>query len=280
MTTVVLWNLLLILWGVLISLIALVFLIYILILVRPRGKTPEDKSLLCDYAHRGLHGDGVPENSLEAFELACREGYGIELDIQLSHDGEVMVFHDHTLTRMTGCEKKLCELTASELKELKLSDTEQRIPTLREVLELVGGRVPILVELKGESFDTSLCPKAAEILKEYKGSFCIESFNPLLVKEMKKLLPERFCGLLYTNAVRDKKKASVLNIAVTLMALNFLCKPSFISYNETDRNSFPVKLSTELYRTPKFVWTIKSRESLDRAHELCEYPIFEKIDRK
>ncbi len=266
--------------GSFLSICILLVLLYIFVFVRPSAKAPEDKSLLCDYAHRGLHGNGVPENSLEAFELACQAGYGIELDIQLSSDGEVMVFHDYTLVRMTGCDKKLCELTCAELRELRLAETEQRIPTFSEVLSLVGGRVPILVELKGESFDSALCPKAFELLNKYKGSFCIESFNPLLVKEMKKLMPDRFCGLLYTNVIRDKKKASLLNIAISLMVLNFLCKPNFIAYNEVDRNSFPVKLAVRSKKTTKFVWTVKSRESLDRAHELGEYPIFEKIDRQ
>ncbi len=267
-------------FGILAAVALLLFALYVLVLVRPRGEEPKDKSLLCDYAHRGLHGGGVPENSLEAFELACNSGHGIELDIQLSRDGEIMVFHDYTLTRMTGCDKKLCELDAAELSELKLLGTEQKIPTLREVLALVGGRVPILVELKGESFDSSLCPKAAEMLSEYKGSYCIESFNPLLVKGMKELLPDAFCGLLYTNTVRDKKSRSFLNIAITAMAFNFICKPNFIAYNEVDRDSLPVKISTKLYRTPKFVWTVRSREALDRAHKLGELPIFEKIDRK
>ncbi len=264
-------------FGVPVGTALLIFVLYIMVFVRPRGEEPKDKSLLCDYAHRGLHGGGVPENSLEAFELACRSGYGIELDIQLSRDGEIMVFHDYTLTRMTGCDKKLCELDYVELSKLRLAKTEQRIPTLREVLALVDGRVPILVELKGESLDASLCPKAAEMLSKYNGSYCIESFNPLLVKGMKELLPDTFCGLLYTNTVRDKKSRSFLNIAITAMALNFICKPNFIAYNELDRESFPVKLSTKLYRTPKFVWTVRSREALDRAHKLGELPIFEKL---
>ncbi len=270
---------LLIILGAILSLSALVFLLYLLVFVRPRGKAPEDRELLCDYAHRGLHGNGVPENSLRSFELACQAGYGIELDVQLSADGEVMVFHDYTLIRMTGVDKKLCELDAKSLCGLRLSGTEQTIPTFREVLSLIDGRVPVLVELKGENFDTSLCPKVVEILNEYKGKYCIESFNPLLVKQMRRLLPKAFCGLLYTNAVREKKKASVINVAVTLMALNFLCKPRFIAYNEVYRESFFVKVTTGLYKTPKFVWTVKSRESLDRAHALGECPIFEKIDR-
>ena len=270
---------LLIILGAFFSLLVLIFLLYLLVFVRPSGKAPRDMELLCDYAHRGLHGDGVPENSLEAFELACRAGYGIELDVQLSSDGEVMVFHDYTLIRMTDVDKKLCELDAKSLCGLRLSGTDQRIPTFREVLRLIDGRVPVLVELKGENFDTSLCPKVVEILNDYKGKYCIESFNPLLVKQMRKLLPEAFCGLLYTNAVKDKKKVSAINVAVTLMALNFLCKPRFIAYNEIYRNSFFVRLTTRFYKTPRFVWTVKSRESLDTAHSLGECPIFEKIDR-
>lgn len=263
-----------------IALIPLLLLIYLLILIRPRAKAPEDKSLLCDYAHRGLHGNGVPENSLEAFDLACKSGYGIELDVQLSKDGEVMVFHDSTLDRMTGVEKKVCELDAAELCDLKLENTDEKIPTFKEVLKLVDGRTPILVELKGETTDTTLCPKVAELLKEYKGSYCVESFNPYLIGQMKKLLPDSYRGLLYTNVIRDKKKVTPLNLIVTVMGLNFIGKPNFIAYNELDRNALPVKISTRLYKAPRVVWTVKSRESLGLAHTLGETPIFEKIDRE
>ena len=270
--------------GSLLSLAAVVFIVYLLFLVRPRGKAPEDKALLCDYAHRGLHGNGVPENSLEAFELACQAGYGIELDIQLSADGEVMVFHDGTLNRMTGVDKNLCELTAAELSGLQLAGTEHKIPTLREVLALVDGRVPLLVELKGGTLDTTLCKKAFEVLKDYKGSFCLESFNPWLVKGIKELMPDRFCGLLYSNMVRDKKrlgkKVTALDVIISVMALTFVCKPHFIAYNEEDRNSFPVRLTTEFYKAPKFIWTVTSKTAVNRAHALGECPIFEKIDRE
>ncbi len=270
---------LLIILGSLLSLALLLALIYVLILVRPRGKMPADKALLCDYAHRGLHGNGVPENSLKAFALACEAGYGIELDVQLSCDGEVMVFHDYTLSRMTGDDRKLAELRAAQLGELHLAGTEETIPSFAQILRLVDGRVPLLVELKGEDFNTALCPKVAAYLKDYTGSYCIESFNPLLLREIRKHLPDAYCGLLYTNVVRDRKKVSALNVAGTSMALNFLCKPNFIAFNEADRRSLPVRLATGLYRAPKFVWTVRNRASLDRAHALGECPIFEKIDR-
>ncbi len=267
--------------SAILSLALILFLLYILIFIRPRAKACENSRLLCDYAHRGLH-DGntgeTPENSLAAFELACKAGHGIELDVQLSKDGVVMVFHDYTLIRMTGVDKKLCELEASELGLLHLAGTEQTIPTFAEVLALVDGRVPILVELKGENFDTALCPKVAEMLSQYKGDYCIESFNPLLIKEMKKHLPESYRGLLYTNACRDKKKATVINVAVSLMLLNFLAKPDFIAFNKIDRGSFPVWVTTHFYRAVKFVWTVRTKEELNVAHEKAEHPIFEMID--
>ncbi len=257
--------------GIIVLLIALYFLMFI----RPNGKLPENKNLLCSYAHRGLWDEKFPENSLPAFQNAVANGYGIELDVQLSRDGEVMVFHDYSLLRMTGCDKKLCDLTLAELKELSLLGTGEIIPTLSEVLELVNGRVPILVELKGETLDTSLCPKVAELLKTYKGDYCIESFNPFLVRSMKKYLPNNFYGQLYTNVCIDKKKYSALNILLTLMIFNFLAKPNFISYNKLFRNSLPVKITTKFYKAPKFVWTPKGDTEIDTAKNLGEYPIFE-----
>ena len=262
----------------LVGLLLVLFIVFLAVLVRPRARKPKNEKLLCDYAHRGLHGGGVPENSLEAFDLACQKGYGIELDVQLSRDGKVMVFHDYTLVRMTGCDKKLCELDASELGELRLNGSEQTIPTFEEVLALVDGRVPLLVELKGESTDTSLCAPVAEILKAYKGDYCVESFNPMLVRAIKKQIPGVYCGQLYTNVVRDKKKKTVLNIILTCMALNCLARPDFIAYNTLDRESFPVKLTTGFFKAPKFVWTVTSRKEFETAHSLGEYPIFENID--
>lgn len=253
-------------------------LAYLFIFLRVRKKREVSSALFCDYAHRGLHSASIPENSLAAFDLAAERGYGIELDVQLSKDGEVMVFHDYTLERMTGRDEKLCELDANELCALSLAGTQEKIPTLAQVLDLVDARVPILVELKGENKDTSLCAKTAELLRTYKGVYCIESFNPLLVKEMKKQLPDVFAGLLYTNVCKDRKKYSPLNIAISTMSLNFIAYPDFIAYNKEYRNSFAVKLVNALYKPYRTVWTIKSEDELELAHSLGEAAIFEQID--
>ncbi len=273
---VALYILLAILCAIL-ALAVVVGVLYLFLFVRPRGRAPENPALLCDYAHRGLHSDTIPENSLAAFEAACCAGFGIELDIQLSRDGEVMVFHDYTLIRMTGKEGKLCDFTAEELQKLSLGGTEQTIPTFSEVLALVNGRVPLLVELKGEDLNADLCPKAAALLKEYRGDYCIESFNPLLLRAMRKELPEAYYGQLYTNVCKDKKKVTLLNILLTLMAFNFLAKPDFIAYNTLYCDSLPVKLTTKLYTAERFVWTVRDKDTLKTAHDKGEHPIFERI---
>ena len=264
--------------NIIVSLAVILTAVYFFILVRPTKKTKPSEVLLRDYAHRGLHnGKDAPENSLAAFEAACQKGYGIELDVQLSRDGKVMVFHDYTLVRMTGCDKKLAELDAEELTALTLGESDQKVPTFAEVLSLVNGRVPLLVELKGENLDTSLCKKVADMLRDYQGPYCVESFNPLLIGNMKKEMPETFCGLLYTNVCREKKKNSLLNMALTAMALNVVARPDFIAFNKEDRDSFPVKVTTKFYQAPKFVWTVNKQEELDTAHKNGELPIFENI---
>ena len=276
MWTIDMMNTFLMILGIIVGVLILAVLCYLFLLVRPRGRMPENKNLLCAYAHRGLHGRGVPENSLEAFRLACEEGLGMELDLQLSKDGKVMVFHDYNLKRMTGVDKLLCELNADELQTLSLAGTAQTIPTFEQVLALVDGKTPLLVELKGENLDTSLCEKTAELLRNYKGEYCIESFNPMLIRKIKKYLPDVFCGQLYTNVCRDKNKKTLPNIVLTSMALNCFARPDFIAYNKSDREMLPVKLTTKFYRAPKFVWTLRSEDEVATANSLGECPIFER----
>lgn len=252
----------------------IISVLYTLMLIRPVPCRVHDSSLDTDYAHRGLHGD-VPENSLAAFEAAAGEGYGIELDVQLSRDGEVMVFHDYTLSRMTGVGGKLSELTATELSELRLDGTNECIPCFSEVLSLVNGRVPLLVELKGEDLDSALCVRVAELLKDYSGAYCIESFNPVLLGKIAKLLPGAYRGILYTNVVRDKKRWSAINIALTLMATNIIARPHFIAYNEKNRNSLPVRICTRLFGAGRFVWTVRTPEEWHEAKKRGEHSIFE-----
>ena len=261
-----------------IGIIAVLILLYLFFFLRATRRGVPDE-LRCSYAHRGLHGNGIPENSMPAFRAAAEADFGIELDIQLSKDGQVMVFHDASLLRMTGCGKKLSELSLTELKALHLADTEARIPTLAEVLELVDGRVPLLVEFKGTAVDTGLCEKAAELLSNYNGPYCVESFNPMLLKKLRKLLPEARRGQLYSNFCREKKEKgklpSPVEVLLSVLFFNLFAKPDFISLNRLDRGNLTLRIFFFFCPVPRFSWTCVGEKETEEAKRCGECPIFE-----
>ncbi len=223
-------------------------------------------------AHRGLHTEdkSVPENSLEAFRLAGRAGYGVELDVQLTKDGQVVVFHDDTLDRVCGVPGKLEEKSYDELKLLSLCGTNQRIPLLTEVLEVYQGRGPLLVELKNGSRNRELCEKTYAILSDYPGEVCIESFNPFIVRWFKKHAKDIVRGQLaawpkdYGDAV-SRGNAFLLSRCL----LNFLARPQFIAYR-TGIRPLGVQLS-EALGAMNFVWTARN----ERAERGRDAVIFE-----
>jgi len=262
-----------------IVLIVVLGIFYLCILICPSERPKEtDPSLFTHYAHRGRHSEEIPENSLAAFRNAVDSGFGIELDLQLSSDGEVMVFHDYTLDRMTGETGTLSEQTAEQLSALRLLTstglpTEEKIPTLTEVLALVDGKVPLLIELKGENSDTALCEAADRILQSYHGAYCVESFNPLLIGWYKTNRPDVLRGLLYTDVFRVKSK-SLLNLLLSGMMLNFLARPHFIAYDGCFPKKLPLLLTTKLFRADRFIWTVRAEEERSKAGEPM---IFENI---
>ncbi|MBE6580719.1 MAG: glycerophosphodiester phosphodiesterase [Ruminococcaceae bacterium] len=254
----------------------LVLLALWLFLIAPRARRAAVKPFLRGYAHRGLWGQGVPENSLTAFRLAAEQGFAIELDVQLSSDGEVMVFHDYTLTRMCKTEQKLADLSAADLGALKLDGTDEGIPTLREVLTVVAGRVPLLIELKGENGNVSLCPRVAAALEGYEGEWCVESFNPLLLRWFKKHRPDVVRGLLSTDLIKEKKSGSrILNFALSALLLTFLCRPQFHAWDQKYPRRAALRCGLVLFGAASFVYTVKSEQAY-RAHLAKEqYPIFD-----
>ena len=255
-------------------LIAVIYISFIL----PRLVDRADMSyLLVDYAHRGLHNDSLPENSIGAFKNAVEHGYGIELDIQLSKDKIPMVFHDATLKRVCGIDGKLCDYTSEELGAMKLLDIEYTIPTFAEVLETVDGRVPLLVEFKPGS--TELCDIACPMLDEYRGSFCVESFDPFIIRKIKKMRPRYPRGQLVTNSIKTKStKNFFLNLALTGLLMHLLSRPDFVAYDIKMKGNPSVFLCKHLFRIPLFVWTVRSDEDYNRSHQKKLLTIFEKIE--
>ena len=187
-----------------------------------------------NFAHRGLHkaDKSVPENSLEAFRCAAEQGYGMELDVQLSRDGQVVVFHDDTLNRVCGVDARVDELTFAELRELRLCGTEQTIPLFSEVLETVDGRGPLIVELKNGKRNRELCEKTYALLRTYRGDACIESFNPLIVAWFRFHAPELLRGQLASpkeDYVRDGR-SGLQSVVLSNTLLNVAARPQFIAY--------------------------------------------------
>ncbi len=224
------------------------------------------------YAHRGLHGtvggdSFAAENSLTAFARAADRGFGIELDIQVTKDGEVVVFHDNTLDRVTGAPGKIKDFTLEELKKFSLLGTDDTIPTFSEVLALVNGRVPLLVELKETTFDHSISEKTAEILKDYDGEFIVESFSPFAFGAIKEKLPETPCGFLADKHTANPKCRSVKFRLMQRLLFNFVCRPSFIALNHKTPKLFPVGLVKKLFGTPTIAWTVRSAEEEKEAYK-------------
>ena len=233
------------------------------------------------FAHRGLHDleAGVVENTLQAFEAACRAGYGIELDIQFSRDMQVVVFHDDDLQRLCGDSRRVFDCTLQQLEAFPLAGVKDaRIPTLREVLDLVNGRVPLLIELKSGSRNAQLCQALVEYLKGYRGAYVVESFNPLIVGWFRRHAPEVVRGQLVCPMHNYIAKASrVSALFMSGLMLNCIGRPDFVAYDANAPRFFAPHLQRFLYRTPMAAWTVRDDRLEQVVQSSREMSIFERI---
>ena len=229
------------------------------------------------YAHRGLHNNEskAPENSLAAFKKAVEAGYGIEMDVQLTKDKVPVVFHDFTLKRICGKEGKVCDYTFQELKEFKLCGSEERIPAFEQVLKLVGGKVPLIVELKVEWTDISVCPLADEMLRNYKGLYCIGSFNPLALFWYRRHHSDVVRGQLSDGFLKSGEFKGILYVFLQNLMLNWITKPDFIAYNHRYADVCARKICRSLYKNMAVAWTIKSQQELEKARNKFDIFIFD-----
>lgn len=221
-------------------------------------------------AHRGFHDDASPENSLSAFQKAINEGYAIECDLHMISDGTVVVIHDDTTARTTSQDKYVANLTQEDLKTIKLNGSEEFIPTLKEMLDLVDGKTPILFEIKNNGKVGDLEGAVWNILKDYKGEFAIESFNPYVLKWFKDNAPEVIRGQL-ASKLKGIKFPFFKKIALKKMLLNKITEPDFIAYNLED---LPYKSASKC-DLPLISWTIRSQEDYLKAIQISDNVIFE-----
>ena len=229
------------------------------------------------YAHRGLHGNGLPENSMAAFRAALENGYGIELDIHLMKDGNLAVIHDTSLKRTAGVDVKITDLTTEDLPKYPLEGTEEIIPTFSQVLELYAGKAPLIIELKDDGNSKALVDAAVKAMEGYEGAYCMESFHPQCVYHLKKSHPQVIRGQLVMDYFKEKKSTlhPALKWIITNQAENFLTKPDFVSYRFSDRNVFSNRLARKFWGLQGVSWTIKTQEDLDQAVAEGWLPIFE-----
>ena len=230
------------------------------------------------YAHRGLHGDGIPENSMAAFNAALEGGYGIELDIHLLKDGNLAVIHDSLLNRTTGQPGHIEDLTTEQLKDYRLEGTEETIPEFMDVLTLFNGKAPLIVELKPESGNhAELCAAACRMMETYSGPYCMESFDPRCIAWLRRNRPDICRGQLSENYFKTKNDLpDYLRFALTHNLLNFLTQPDFVAYKYAHRADTPSNyLCRKLWKAQGVSWTLKTQQEYDTAVAEGWLPIFE-----
>ena len=253
------------------------FAIYLYAIHGRRGNAMMAQLREWKYAHRGLHDDKLPENSMGAFRAALENGYGIELDVHRLADGNLAVIHGSVLKRTTGAEGIVEDLTTEDLSKYHLEGTEETIPTVRELLDLYEGKAPLIVELKPvKGNHAALTAKAVEMLENWNGLYCIESFDPRCIYWLKKNRPNICRGQLSGNYFESKDKLALwLKIVLTFHLENFLILPDFVAYRYCDRKKFGTPLVRKLLGVQGVSWTLKTPEEYAAAVKEGWIPIFE-----
>lgn len=250
-----------------------------LLAVMPRMVKRPDISLFNKkyFAHRGLHDNesDAPENSMAAFRKAVEAGYGIELDVHVTLDGIPVVFHDSKLERMCKVSGEITDYTYEQLQQYTLGNSKERIPKLEDVLLMVHGCVPLIVEIKSDKTDVSCCSVIDKLLRTYDGEYCIESFNPMVLWWFRRHHNEVVRGQLSTNFRKDGEHRNVVSFLMTHLIFNFLTKPDFIAYNHHFMKEPGRRICRKLYKNPAAAWTVRSEEELNRLRGEFDIYIFE-----
>lgn len=226
-------------------------------------------------AHRGLHDKELPENSLAAFDAAANAGYAIEFDIRLPKDRVPIVFHDGRLDRMTDRQGRPKDMESAEITEVKLLGTDQHIPTFKEMLELINGRVPLLTEIKqGDAPAKEMARETARLLDQYNGAFAVQSFDPEIVGWFADHRPDWPRGQLAANALRRGTGPWLQRYELSNLKRNHVSRPDFIGYAI---DALPNKACTEARKAglPVIAWTVKTPEQRARARRYADNMIFE-----
>ena len=231
-------------------------------------------------AHRGFHDESVDiyENTVPAFQRAITYGFGIELDVRLTKDFVPVVFHDDSLQRLCGTNKKIESLTFKELSDFSIGKNQDKIPTLKEALAIVKGKVPLIIEIKAEYVVVDLCKAVMRELYTYPGEYCIQSFSPLVLRWFRVHEPFVLRGQLSTDFTvpeRNQDKPEMIQFAASNLLLNRIGQPDFISYELAYKDKLSLRLCRKLYGSKIAFWTVSSPDELQLADESGDIIIFE-----
>lgn len=227
-------------------------------------------------AHRGLHGDDAPENSLAAFEAAVDAHYPVELDVRLTADGVPAVCHDERLQRLCGIDAAVAEVKWAELADVTLLDSDLGIPTLGAALRTIDGRMPVLVEVKNRERPGTVESAVAEVLDAYGGPFAVQSFNPLTVRWFRRRWPAWPCGQVAGTLRNIPDVGPLARFACRRLLASPLARPDFVAYEHDALPYWPVTLHRKL-GLPVLAWTVRTLAALERARAHADNVIFESI---
>jgi len=252
------------------------FVLIILYMIAPGEKRDCKRFTAMSFAHRGLHEPGIPENSIEAFKRAREAGYGVELDVQYTKDVQIVVFHDANLFRMCGASVKVCDLTYEELKSYRLAGTDQLIPLFKDVLTVLKD-LPLICEIKNHNGNRNdrLCEETYELLREYNGDYCIESFSPFLVKWFRDNHPEVIRGQLSCDC-KGEDIGKISGFLLTHLLVNVFSRPDFVAYCHKDTAKAGYILCKYIYHPLLIGWTARGGEEQAGARKKFDSIIFEK----
>jgi glycerophosphoryl diester phosphodiesterase len=227
-------------------------------------------------AHKGLYSNSfnIPENSIPAFKKAIELGLPVELDIQLTQDNHIIVFHDYNLKRMCGINKLVKKTTIAEIKKLNLINSDHKIPSLSEVLDLVNTKVPILIDLKNRNRAGKLETILSQVLDNYNGNIAIQSFNPFSLRWFSKHTPDIIRGQLYFK-FKNKIFDNIIKYTFIENIFNFIGKPNFISFRIIDIHNQNIMNTIKNSKSPVILCTVKSKEDYKKAIDICDNVIFE-----
>lgn len=232
-------------------------------------------------AHRGLHGNGIVENSLSAAAAAVTENYAIEVDLQLSADGEVVVFHDETLERLTSETGEVSARSAADLSKIALNGSSDAIPTLADLLHTVAGRVPLVLELKSSwNGDARLAARVADALVPYDGPVAVMSFDPALVKALRRIAPGLPRGIVAERWYRYKSWDFLSfwqRQRLGLLLHIFSTRPHFVAYAQYDLPAVAPFIVRHLLGMKLLSWTVRTEKERQRVRWWAQQIIFEFI---